>query len=231
MRAYCYIYTVRDVYTGEIVAKGRSDECAKAIGVARNRLTEVAKLTMNGSPSFLERRYTVTREEDTEYIHPSSNYYEVYLSDTGKLVCAGTALECAEALGFKDVGRFRKMVQNCNAGRAYKWDIFTGIPYKEVSPDLTRIPPINNDAFDCVNHHKKPRKTKSPNYNALWYSIYLKKTGELLCSGTSADCAKALGITNIQSFHALTCNVRKGTNKKYEIHSEPYCQSAEEVMR
>lgn len=229
MRAYSYIYSVRDIYTGEIIVKGRSDECSAAIGVPRSRLTEVGKLTMDGSPRILKHRYTVTREEDTTYVHPSSNYYEVYLNNTGELVCAGTAAECTEALGLKDIMRFKRMIQDCNAGRVYKWDIFTGIPYKEVSPDLTRVPSINNSARERINHHKKTRKSKSPNYNSLWYSIYLKKTGELLCSGTSAECAKALGITNIQNFYVLTCNVRKGTNKKYEIHTKPYPKNNQEA--
>lgn len=56
---------------------------------------------------------------------------------------------------------------------------------------------------------------------ALYYSVYLRKTDELVAFGPAANCAKMLGLKNVDVFYRTMNAVRKGRNKKYEFYSEP----------
>ena len=221
-----YIYTVTNACNGRLVVTGSAKECAAVIGMSTTAICYAAQMSERTSGYFLEGMYAVTRQFD-DHIHPDSKYYEVRLHKTGKLVCAGTSTECANILGLPDVNRFRTMVRNCNTDKVRKWTI-TSAPYSTVSPDLTPIPPIDNSAREHVNHHKKPSKVKPIRKDALWHSVYLRKTDELICSGTATECAKTLGMKGVTDFNILVHKVRKGTNKKYEIYSEPYYENAEE---
>lgn len=49
-----------------------------------------------------------------------------------------------------------------------------------------------------------------------WYTVYDAATEEVLASGTSAQCAKALGLT-VNSFHCALSHARAGTQHKYEF--------------
>lgn len=215
-----YFYTVTNAINGKVMVTGSSKECAAVIGVTVNAISRAARTALHRGDYFLNGKYIVTRRLSCQ-IHPDSKYYEVRLHETGELVCAGTSSECADMLGLPSVAIFRNMVRNSNSEKVWKW-IITSVPYASVSPDLTPIPPTNNSASARMFRHKKPREPKPPRDNSLWYSVYLKKTDELICSGTASDCAKALGMKSYTYFHILTHKVRKGANKKYEIYSEPY---------
>lgn len=52
-----------------------------------------------------------------------------------------------------------------------------------------------------------------------YYSVYLRRTDELICAGTSAECAAALG-RSVDSFYCMVSRVRKGKNRKYEVYQE-----------
>lgn len=54
-----------------------------------------------------------------------------------------------------------------------------------------------------------------------WYTVWDKKTGQLLCSGRPADVAKALGFKTTNSFYSSICHSqKKGNPRKYEILRE-----------
>lgn len=52
-----------------------------------------------------------------------------------------------------------------------------------------------------------------------YYTVYLRKTDELVASGSAEDCAAAMN-QSVDSFYSMVCRVRKGTNRKYEIYIE-----------
>ena len=223
-----YIYTVRDTVTGLVVAKGSSQECAKAVGVRTDTIPHSAIAFMKDPMRLLKRRYIVTRAVDEDAILYNSKYYKVYLHKTGELVCAGTSHECTKALGLPDVKHFRELTSRAGVGKTKKWDITT-VPYKTVSPELTRIPAIDNSAARFYEHHRNSRVTVDPT-RGLWYSVYLKETDEMICSGTSAECAKALGMKTVGSFRTLVYRSRNGLSSRYEIYSEPYEIEEEEDL-
>ena len=51
------------------------------------------------------------------------------------------------------------------------------------------------------------------------YAVYLNKTDELLCFGTSRECAEYLGMT-LDSFYCMVSRVKSGKNRKYSIVKE-----------
>ena len=91
---------------------------------------------------------------------------------------------------------------------------------------MVPIQVTNNSAENRINHHKNTDAKVSK--SAFWYSVYLKATDELICSGTSLECAKALGMKSRTDFCILVHKVKKGIIKKYEIYSEPYYENEEE---
>lgn len=59
----------------------------------------------------------------------------------------------------------------------------------------------------------------------VWYTVWDKKTDELLCSGTAKDCARMLGFKTANSFlSSIGHFAAKGGSFKYDILRE-------EVMR
>lgn len=49
------------------------------------------------------------------------------------------------------------------------------------------------------------------------YAFYDRKTTQFLCEGTLEECANILGLA-MSGMHSILTRVRKGENKKYEIH-------------
>ena len=43
-----------------------------------------------------------------------------------------------------------------------------------------------------------------------WYTIWLRKTGELVASGTGTECARRLGYASRNSFYSVLSHPRKG---------------------
>lgn len=54
-----------------------------------------------------------------------------------------------------------------------------------------------------------------------YYALYLKKTDELVCSGTAEECAEALGI-GVRAFYVRVCKALTGRTNKWEVYVEPY---------
>lgn len=58
-------------------------------------------------------------------------------------------------------------------------------------------------------------------HHARWYTVYDAKTDEIVASGTSAQCARALGYKTTNSFVSGVCNTNKcGVHKKYRFFVE-----------
>lgn len=49
-----------------------------------------------------------------------------------------------------------------------------------------------------------------------YYTVYLKKTDEIVAAGNAIACAVAMN-KNIQAFYSMVSRVRNGQNHKYEI--------------
>ncbi len=62
-----------------------------------------------------------------------------------------------------------------------------------------------------------------------YYTIYLKATDEIVCSGTSEECAKALN-KSINCFYSLISKNRLHKHKKYAIYSEPIDMTEDETI-
>ena len=54
-----------------------------------------------------------------------------------------------------------------------------------------------------------------------YYALYLRKTDELVCSGSAKECMAELGISK-SAFHTLVCKSRSGKIKKWDVYVEPY---------
>lgn len=54
-----------------------------------------------------------------------------------------------------------------------------------------------------------------------YYAVYLKKTDEIICSGTAAECAEALGI-GVRAFYVRACKALTGRTTKWEVYVEPF---------
>lgn len=52
-----------------------------------------------------------------------------------------------------------------------------------------------------------------------WYTVYERKSEQILVSGGGAQCAKALGMS-IKTFWCTVSRCRSGKNRKYEIMIE-----------
>lgn len=54
-----------------------------------------------------------------------------------------------------------------------------------------------------------------------WYTVWDKKTGQMLCSGRSTDVAKVLGFKSKKSFwSSIRHSAKRGHQRKYEILRE-----------
>lgn len=58
-----------------------------------------------------------------------------------------------------------------------------------------------------------------------YYTIYSRKTEEIIAQGTAKECACQL---NLKDFHNMVNRVRKGRSKKYEVLTENYSDVMEE---
>ena len=52
-----------------------------------------------------------------------------------------------------------------------------------------------------------------------YYAVYRRKTDELICCGSAAECAAAMGRST-DSFYCMVSRVGKGKNRRYEIYKE-----------
>ena len=52
-----------------------------------------------------------------------------------------------------------------------------------------------------------------------WYTVYDASTEEVIASGTSPQCAQALGLT-LNSFYCAVSRSRSGVQHKYDFYIE-----------
>ena len=57
------------------------------------------------------------------------------------------------------------------------------------------------------------------NPKSKFYALYLRKTDELVCSGTARECAEVLGIKP-KSFYVMVHKVLHGKTNKWDIYVE-----------
>ena len=80
-------------------------------------------------------------------------------------------------------------------------------PYQTVAMYMRRI---RNGAFVKKRYPQK-----------RYYAIYLKKTDELVCSGTAVECAEKLEIS-MSAFYSLVGRATTGKSQKWEVYVEPF---------
>lgn len=52
-----------------------------------------------------------------------------------------------------------------------------------------------------------------------YYTVYLKRTDEIVCCGTASECAKAMSKT-INGFYSMISKNNRGKHHKYEIYKD-----------
>ncbi len=50
-----------------------------------------------------------------------------------------------------------------------------------------------------------------------YYTVYLRKTDEIVAFGTSDECTEILHLTNVEQFYALVSKTRSGRLTRYAI--------------
>lgn len=59
-----------------------------------------------------------------------------------------------------------------------------------------------------------------------YYALYLRKTDELVCSGTAEECADTLGITT-RAFYVMVHKALHNKVKKWDAYVEPFTEDDE----
>lgn len=90
-----------------------------------------------------------------------------------------------------------------------------GLNYQQIAKRLNRS--LAMVARWC---HRTGREAhKNPVKPQKLYSVYLRKTDELVAFGTARECAARLGMT-LLSFYSTVTRSQSGQQRKYEIISE-----------
>lgn len=74
------------------------------------------------------------------------------------------------------------------------------------------------------NYMSKIRRgdfSRKPYPPQKYYAVYLRKTDELVCSGSAQECADSLGICK-RAFYILAHKAASGKVKKWDVYIEPY---------
>ena len=50
-----------------------------------------------------------------------------------------------------------------------------------------------------------------------YYTVYLRKTDEIVAFGTSKECTEKMGLADVEQFYALVSKNRAGLQKRYVI--------------
>ena len=141
------------------------------------------------------------------------NHYTVYLRETGERLVAGTDTKCAWVLGYANADSFRAIASKMRRGVLKKYVVIV----------------------DTAPHHEE--ETEVGEMAAGWnrgkaqkyYTVYRRKTDEIVTCGTAAECTKALGYANKGSFLSIVSKSRKGKPGKYEfiVDDNPYDEETE----
>ena len=90
--------------------------------------------------------------------------------------------------------------------------------YKEVA-SVIGAPP--NTVRIYMNRFRDGTFVKKSFPPQKYYALYLRKTDELVCSGTAKECAASLGI-NTRSFYKMAHTAKHNQCKKWDVLIEPY---------
>ena len=127
--------------------------------------------------------------------------YTVTNKRTGEPIATGTISKCAKATGLDE-----ETLRGMTLG---KHDTY-------ITPAKRKY----------IITREKDRDTVFP--TAKYYSVYCKKTDQLLASGTSEECVKAMGWKNIGTLRRLMTREKSTGKTGYEFYSEPYYQNEED---
>lgn len=78
----------------------------------------------------------------------------------------------------------------------------------------------NKDAKSAKYSILEKKSKKAKLRKTTEYTVYLKKTDEIIVAGDAATCADGLNMS-MHSFYSLVSRVRSGKNQKYEIEMIP----------
>ena len=134
---------------------------------------------------------------------PKCYTYTVTSKITGNVVAEGSLRKCSEITGVAEP-TLRGMA--IDPDTAY----FTSARRKY---SVTRRPGLDQ-----------------PLTNSKYYSVYDKRTDELIACGTSKECAKILGWKNVGVFRHLMSREKRTGATRYEYYSEPYYENMEDDM-
>lgn len=121
-----YEYLVSDKVTGDEVARGSAEECGEAVGYSPSHLYCIYKKGGNDR-IVVSRRKKSMQEMRAGGSKANGYYYTVYLKKNDKVVCSGTARECADAMGFgkknhtAKLNTFHSIVSKTRAGVVSKY--------------------------------------------------------------------------------------------------------------
>ena len=132
---------------------------------------------------------------------PRYYIYTVTSKQTGEVVAMGPISKCSEITGLRE-DTLRDMALN-------RRDTY-------ITPGRRKYL-VTREVSDHM-----------PSTNAKYYSVYSKKTDELLASGTAAECARMLGWKNTGTLRRTMTREKHTGRTGYEFYSEPYHQNAEE---
>ena len=62
-----------------------------------------------------------------------------------------------------------------------------------------------------------------------YYTVYLRKTDEVVVSGNSRECAKVMG-KSVNCFHSLVSKTLKGKQNKYDVLVEDVDEGYSEIQ-
>lgn len=132
---------------------------------------------------------------------PKYYVYTVTKRRTGEVVVVGPVSRCAEVTGLAE-DTLRDMALN-------RRDTY-------ITPGR-RMYSVTREQSDRL-----------PPSNAKYYTVYSKKTDRILASGTSAECAKALGWVGPETLRRTMTREKRTGKTGYEFYSEPYYQDDED---
>lgn len=68
---------------------------------------------------------------------------------------------------------------------------------------------------------------RHPFHPQNYYAMYLRKTDELVCSGSARECAEQLGISQM-AFRSRVHKTLSGKIKKWDVYVEPYNEETDD---
>ena len=125
-----YIYTVTSKQTGEVIAQGRVDECARLTGFNSDTIRNMAIGEHDRYVTSPRLKYVVTRVPEEPRPSPVAKRYSVYSKESDEMLASGTSTECAKTLGWKDRNIFHSLMSREKSTGKTKYAFRTEAPNK-----------------------------------------------------------------------------------------------------